>query len=79
LVKTVLPVPRSEPIVSLLLTRNVAPELVTTAVSAMARPLVSANVPALIVVSPVYELDPESVTVPLPLLVREPTPRIAPA
>ena len=50
------PPPRSEPIVSFVLTRKVAPELLerlTAAVSAMAAPLVTSSTPALTVVVPV--------------------------
>ncbi len=38
----------------------------------------SASVPALMVVAPVYELTPDSVNVPVPIFVRPPLPLITP-
>src|SRR6185436_10383145 len=76
------PPPANEPIVSFVpLRSSVAPATfasVTAEVSAMAAPPATCNVPALIVVAPVYVLAPESVKMPVPALVSPPVPLITP-
>ena len=72
------PAPAIEPTLSENPARSSVPVMVTAEVSASTPAAPSASVPALIVVAPLWELAPESVSVPVPLLVKAPLPAMMP-
>ena len=73
--------PASEPMRSLAFSVRLAAAVsrFTATVSASAEPFDKAKLPALTVAAPVKVLEPDSVKVPLPCLVKPPMPPITPA